>query len=115
MESKSEHAQARDEVRREWREIVNEWERSGESKAAFCREWGIAIWQFHYWCGRFKGDKQSDSTNIDSAETPVFTQLIQEEPENTGLSLHIGALRIEVGREFDETTLRRVIEVAGTC
>lgn len=115
MDSKSQQAQTRDEVRREWREIINEWKRSGESKAAFCREWGIAIWQFHYWCGRFKGDGQSESSNADPVETPAFTQLIPAEPERSVLSLYVGSLRIEVGREFDEITLRRVIEIVGTC
>jgi len=37
-----------------WRTQLDDWKRSGLSKAAFCRQEGINITTFYYWCGVFK-------------------------------------------------------------
>ncbi len=34
-----------------WRTRVDDWKRSGLSKAAFCRQEGIKVATFYYWCG----------------------------------------------------------------
>ena len=42
--------------REHWRGVVSEWRSGGGSQAGFCRERGIAPWQFRYWLTRFPED-----------------------------------------------------------
>jgi hypothetical protein len=49
----------RDERRERWQELVGDWEASGMSGAAFCRERGLVYAQFMYWRKRLEaGDEQ---------------------------------------------------------
>lgn len=43
---------------------IHEWQQSGLSKKAFCRERSITYQTFHYWCKRLKPDSASGFREI---------------------------------------------------
>jgi len=98
-------AQARTQRREHWRGVVDEWRRSGLAKAAFCRERGLVVWQFHYWCGRQAGNGD-DQRN-------VFARV--QAAGGSGVRLRLGGLEVEVEPGFDDGTLKRLLRVLGTA
>lgn len=52
---------------------INEWQTSGLSKKAFCRERNITYQTFHYWCKR-----------LSSAPDKGFTEMIVQANERVG-------------------------------
>lgn len=43
--------------------MIERWQRSGKSKAAFARDAGVSINTFHYWCRRFDEEGSDLSTS----------------------------------------------------
>ena len=42
-------AERRAAARASWERVIGEYEASGGTAAAFCRERGLQVWQFRYW------------------------------------------------------------------
>ena len=42
-------AERRAAARASWERVIGEYEASGGTAAAFCRERGLRVWQFRYW------------------------------------------------------------------
>jgi len=59
----------------EKRNIILEWERSGQSKAAFCQSLGITKSAFYSWCHQFKQRAPSDTvfSPVTLKATPTLT------------------------------------------
>ncbi len=88
--------------REHWHGVVEQWRQSGQKKAAFCRERGLTLWQFHYWCRRQVG------------EGGVFARV--RGVGASGLRLRLGGgLELEVEPGFDEATLRRLLRALGAA
>ena len=88
-----------------WRAVVARWRSSGVSKAAFCRENGLRLWQFYYWAPRM-AELDGEGQGFARVAAARF-----------GVCLRFGAgVRLEVEPGFDEATQRRLVEVlAGPC
>ena len=93
------------ERRNHWRGVVEQWRQSGLKRAAFCRERGLAVWQFHYWHRRLAGDDPSGSG--------VFARV--HSVGGSGLRLRLGGLELEVEPGFDEATLKRLLHALGAA
>ena len=92
--------------REHWRGVVEQWRQSGQKKAPFCRERGLALWQLHYWCGRLGG--------AGAAGTGVFAPV--RGVGGSGVRLRLGGgLELEVEPGFDEATLRRLLRALGAA
>ena len=100
-------ATARAARRQHWQEQVAAWNRSGLSKAAFCREHGLRIWQFHYWCGALRPGPGEGAGG--------FAQVHVSGAARSGLRLHIGSLAVEVEAGFDAGTLKRLLQALGAA
>jgi hypothetical protein len=91
--------------REHWRGVVEQWRQSGLKKAPFCRDRGLALWQFHYWHGRLAGAAPAGSG--------VFARV--RSVGGSGLRLRLGGLELEVEPGFDEATLRRLLRALGAA
>ncbi len=85
-----------------WREIMDRWSGSGQSKAGFCRDNDISAWQFHYWFARLRElDGEGGFARVDT------------EP-GAGLQLRFpSGLVLELSDNFSEDVLSRFLRVAG--
>jgi len=103
----------------EWEALIGRWERGGLSQAGFCEREGVELSTFRYWRWRLRREGGE-------APLPVGGRLVavrvREEPAvpsasaMSGLRLTLpSGLGIEVGRGFDEATLRRLLAALGTC
>lgn len=88
-----------------WFELIDSWDASGLSGAAWCREHGIVYHQFLYWKGR-----RSVCRAVDNglAEAPVHTSFC-EVVADKALTAEIGGVRFELERGFDPVVFREAV------
>lgn len=80
----------------EKRQLVQRWQHSGQSKAAFARQIGVSINTFRRW--------------LASAE-PRFLEVVEAKPVAPpgDFMVHIGEVCIQVPHGFDGSELRRLM------
>lgn len=94
----------REAKREHWQGVIDAWEESGMSKAAFCRERQIPAWKFYYWYRQLVVAEPA-------AATAGFAEVT--EVSGSGVRLHLGCgLQLEVEPGFDAVTLKQVLAVA---
>ena len=78
----------------EGKQLVEQWEKSGMDKSAFCKEHGIAYGRFLYWCNRIR-DSDDDSSGTSGL---VQLEIVPDLPAGklsisgaNGLILHLDA------------------------
>jgi hypothetical protein len=90
----------------QWRAIIGKHATSGLSAAAFCREQGMSIHQFHWWRRRFKRE------DLQGKESGFLQLAALSNSQYSGIRIRLhNQVLIEVERGFDPLTLRGVIEV----
>ena len=94
-------------ARREIPGLLKELEASGESLAAFARTRGVRSWKLY---------KARRKLRPSKPEVELVPVRVVDEPraEAIGLVLAFGH-RLEIPRNFDETLLRRLLEVLASC
>jgi hypothetical protein len=108
------------ERRMRWRGLLDERCQSGLSTGEFCRQRGLALWQFYYWHGRLAGPPQGgvaagrDDTAGAGAEELLFAPVVLPSG-GAGLRLRLGGLEVEVAPDFDEATLKRLLRAMGAA
>ena len=92
----------REEKHAYWRGIMEQWSASGQSKAGFCRDNNLSVWQFHYWFARFRElDGEPGFARVDSCPS-------------SGVQLRLPTgLVLELSDNFSEDVLGRFLRVAG--
>jgi hypothetical protein len=88
--------------REEWRRIVGEQQAGGQSAAAYCRENGIPVWKFAYWCKSLRGKAKPE-------ECGGFVEL-RHARRQAGVWVEAGRWRVSVEPGFDAATLLRALE-----
>jgi len=99
-----------------WVGMVREWEGSGESGAAFCRERDLVYSQFMYWRRRLS-EPEEEKADAAPSETPDFVALsfADEGAAGCGVRVRLGTgVELLLDRGFDAAELRRAAEVLGT-
>jgi len=103
----------REQRRAFWRETVQDWARSGLSKAAYAREHGLAAYQLGQWASRYPEWLSADEQAAGDAAhfvtiAPMDTDRASESPSAIGIDLASGH-RLEVRPGFCSDTLQRVV------
>lgn len=101
-----------------WRERIADYRGSGLTLARWCEDRGYSIGQAKYWITRINRlARKSDSSNVSDRETRKWAQVSVIEPDgnDTGISISVGVVRIDVRNGFDKSALADVIRVAKAC
>jgi hypothetical protein len=99
-EAKTSWADRRATARASWERVVGEYEASGGTAAAFCRQRGLRVWQFRYW---LKALRQSEAAPTGFVE-------LSSGVRDSGVWVACGRWRVQVSDGFDTGVLRRVVE-----
>ncbi len=95
---------------RHWQAHVKAQERSGLSRAEYCRQHKLSYHALTYWQRKKSGRQQPGTTLV-----PIPPERILHEPaqsKTSGLKIVVtNGLSIEVGNHFSLTTLNRVLSV----
>lgn len=107
------------ETERWWREQIRLQADSGLTARAWCDREQIAKSAFYRWRYRLAQEKQTGPEHIEPR--PVFMPvrvvgLDSSTDASSGVELICASgMRVVVSRDFDEQTLRRVVEVMRSC
>lgn len=99
----------------QWKEKLLEWQASGKSARAWCREHKIPVTTFYGWRKRIKKIPDSQNQTIpkpfsQSLESPAFIELKNKKPSDSGIILDCSGVKIHLMAEFDPLTLKQCIE-----
>jgi hypothetical protein len=94
---------SREEIRNQWRELVEEFRNSDESAAAWCRARNLNVTQFRRWIRKFG----NEATPV--RWLPVEVQGAVEN-EKSSVIVHVGAASVEVRNGFNSLLLKQVVQ-----
>ncbi|MBT4288441.1 MAG: hypothetical protein HOD92_14025 [Deltaproteobacteria bacterium] len=94
-----------------WKHHIESWKNSSLSQAAYCRQHNLKVYDFQYWKKRFKPTQE---TAHPSKLLPVtLTSPDKSEPVlgSSGISLLINRYNVQLGIEFNSSTLSKLIDM----
>ncbi len=97
----------------EWENHLKSWQRSGISKAEYCRKKQISYHAFNYWKKRLEKSKPPSSiTLVKLAETKNVPSSFQQRPvtSQSPLRFWVKDFCIEVESDFSATVLIQLIQ-----
>ena len=98
---------------RKWKKNLSGFRISGLTLAEYCRRTHLNEKSAGRWMNRFKSlgyEKKVTEGNLEIV--PLKTVLIgTEQKDRSGIRLTVGDLHLELDRGFDETTLKRVLQI----
>lgn len=84
----------------DWSELIKDYQASGLSAAAWCRENNLKPHQLHYRLDKAKGKKKA---------APKWLPLESAKPETESIKIKIGPATIEVNPGFNPSLLAAVV------
>jgi hypothetical protein len=96
-----------------WRQLIEEWSRSGQTQPAFCRQRDVSLWSFRSWRGRLlKRDGQR------TRRSPRRFTPVEVIPSANGSTVEItltNGRTLRVPSALDPQQVGRLISVAESC
>ena len=86
-----------------WEARVREWEKSGKTAYAWCRETDVPYQNFLSWRRRLSNRPPQSAIS--------FVELPQDRSVGSGLEVDIGGAKIHLSRDFDDEALLRCLQV----
>lgn len=101
-----------------WRDRVERWKQSGKTAREFARLEGIRPETLAWWKWRLQRQDAATQARADvTGPRLVPVQVADAEPEPAACAIELvlacGRVVVRVGPEFDERTLRRVVDALG--
>jgi hypothetical protein len=96
----------------EWENYLRAWEKSGLSKAEYCRQKNISYHAFNYWKKRLrKPSSTSHITLVKLEETESVTSSFSKRPvtSQSPIRFWLNEFCIEVGNDFSAATLNQLL------
>ena len=90
-----------------WKQRFADWEESGKSGTQWSREHKIPYSTFQYWKNRVMPPAKRKPQGFLEISTESDCSV------ESGIEIHIGPVEMRVHRDFDETTLCRLLTVLG--
>lgn len=107
----------------EWASHVSAWRASGQSVREYCEVRGLKVGSLRYWSGRIRREQDEalsrglDVRSVRMAKVRTETKRSSSPGASRGrcslsaIRIVVGEVQVEVGRDFDEQTLGRVLDV----
>jgi len=96
--------------RRQFEEHIRRWRSSGLTQAEYCRRNKLKWSTFHYWRKRL----ETSATAVTLVQVPFGLNGDGSGPSGQGLTLVLGGrYKVEIGDNFNATTLARLVDTLG--
>jgi transposase-like protein len=93
-----------------WERRFKEFESSGKTIVAWCKEHSVRENQFFYWRKKLRSDQAEPNQPVKWLPVDVDNSH-EEEPAADSISIHIGKVTIEVNKGFDKQLLQDILKV----
>lgn len=93
-----------------WKERISEYESSGLSVPAWCKEQQIPAHQMRYWLRKFRDAETNHSKSDKAASRWVELDTPRLTP-TSGVSLRVGSVVLDIQQGFDRQLLVEVVQV----
>jgi len=93
-----------------WERRFKEFESSGKTIAAWCKEHSIKENQFFYWRKKLRSDQPQYNQPVKWLSLDMDVDR-EEQPAADSISIHIGQAAIEIKKGFDKELLRDILKV----
>ena len=93
-----------------WERRFKEFESSGKTIAAWCKEHSVKENQFFYWRKKLCSDQAEPNQPVKWLHVDLDNSH-EEEPVADSISIHIGKVTIEVNKGFDKQLLQDILKV----
>jgi hypothetical protein len=94
-------------TRNDWRQLIQEWEKSGLAQTTFCRERDLVLHQFTYYRHVFLKERPSQSPLM-----PVRVNSTQAPSSHFILHLQNG-MKLSIPSAYDESSLIQLLKTIG--
>ena len=96
-----------------WRRQFDDWQRSGQTITAFCRERGLTESAFHLWKRELRLQKRPghSTTNARRPSAPRFVPVSVAALPMSALTLEVNGATLRIEPGADEALLRTVLNV----
>jgi len=98
-----------------WKQIMEDWQRSGISQQQYCEIKKINFHTFSYWRGHLKGesDEKAGAVKTINKFMPITIVSNDEIKADEELILYLrNGRKIKISKGFDEETLQRLMRCA---
>ncbi len=92
-----------------WQEHIKAWKQSGLSQAHFCKVRFLALSTFQYWRKKIIQDSNDSPRFYPLAMMPSLEALDKSSPGILRVILGDRRFVLEIGEDFSETTLKKLI------
>ena len=89
-----------------WYQHIKDWEQSGKSKKAYCRQHNLVYDQFKWWYRKIQEKGMDAKTGFIVIDKPAKVNTWGQ------INIVIGGIRIEVQSGVDEQVLKKVLRTA---
>jgi hypothetical protein len=96
--------------RRFWQAQVKSWEKSGLSQNEYCRRNQLRNTQFTYWKKKFIREAAAP---VSFVPVPVAGTEPAVQGDDSGLTLYLGDIRIQLASDFNPASLSKILVVLG--
>jgi hypothetical protein len=102
--------------RDQWRQLISEWERSGQTRAEFAKARGLVASTFAWWKTTLRREARALAEGKTAAPLKlarVSSEALISTPKSRSLVVRVGAASIEVSDGFDAALLASVVAALG--
>jgi len=103
--------------REQWRQLISEWERSGQTRKEFARARGLVQSTFAWWGTKLRREARGALPETTKPSPFKLARLTSETvistPSTRSLVVRVGAASIEVSDGFDAALLASIVAALG--
>jgi hypothetical protein len=92
-----------------WQEHIKAWRQSGLSQAHYCKARSLALSTFHYWRRKINQGSNDPPRFFPLAVMPSIEALDKSSPGKLRVIVGDRRFVLEIGEDFSETTLKKLI------
>ena len=92
-----------------WQEHIQAWGQSGVSQAHYCKARSLPLSTFQYWRRKINQDSNDPPRFFPLAVMPSIEALDKSSPGKLRVILGDRRFVLEIGEDFSETTLKKLI------
>lgn len=97
----------KEQYRKLWKERLKDFDKSGLTIKAWCKENQLKVHQFYYWRKKFNAEQTPSITLVPIDLTQMNNQTIQD----STMKIHVGSINLEIHSGFNPSQLKEVMKV----